>query len=554
MKIKIAIVGCFLILLFNNLFAQNTAISDVTYTPAASAVLDVYSTSKGLLIPRLTEAQKTAIASPDTGLLIYQIDASSGFWYYNGTQWMPFFNSENGWLTTGNSSLVDGTHFLGTTDNVPLTFKVNDQLSGRISGTDGSTYFGYNAGKNNLWSGSTFIGYLAGQSNTTGSGNCALGVSALRDNTTGTNNTAIGYTSMPVNTTGFDNAALGENTLYSNTTGSQNTANGSNTLYYNTTGNGNTACGQNSLYFNTTGNYNSGLGVNSLRLCTTGLRNVASGYQSLNAVTTGSNNTSAGYASGSTLTTGSNNTYIGSNADATTNALTNSTAIGYNAKVSSNNSMVLGGSGANLVNVGIGVSSPSNALSFDGTAARTAGMERNTTAATAGYAFTVQAGGAYSTGTNLNGGDLNLVSGISTGTGSSAIYFKTAAAGSSGATDNTPATRMTISGSGNVGIGTSSPATTLQVSGSVSVSARNTSGTTTLSATDYLVVNTGAAATWTLPSSPSTGRLIVIVNHGSGTITTSPAYRTASGTTTTSIAAGNAVQLVYENSEWKKIN
>src|SRR4051812_33828596 len=61
-----------------------------TTSPDASALLDLTSTSRGLLIPRMTEAQKNAIASPATGLLIYETDnATTGtyagqtptFWY-----------------------------------------------------------------------------------------------------------------------------------------------------------------------------------------------------------------------------------------------------------------------------------------------------------------------------------------------------------------------------------------------------------------------------------------------------------------------------------------
>ena len=60
-------------------FSQNTGISDVAHTPATSAVLDVYSTTKGMLTPRLTQAQRVAIASPAAGLLVYQTDATNRF-------------------------------------------------------------------------------------------------------------------------------------------------------------------------------------------------------------------------------------------------------------------------------------------------------------------------------------------------------------------------------------------------------------------------------------------------------------------------------------------
>ncbi len=53
----------------------------------ASAMLDVKSTDKGLLTPRMTEAQRDAISSPATGLMIYQTDGTAGFYYYNGSAW-----------------------------------------------------------------------------------------------------------------------------------------------------------------------------------------------------------------------------------------------------------------------------------------------------------------------------------------------------------------------------------------------------------------------------------------------------------------------------------
>ncbi len=56
--------------------------------PDASAMLDVKSVSKGVLIPRMTELEKINIPSPATGLLVFQTNGASGFYYYDGTQWV----------------------------------------------------------------------------------------------------------------------------------------------------------------------------------------------------------------------------------------------------------------------------------------------------------------------------------------------------------------------------------------------------------------------------------------------------------------------------------
>ncbi|MBF9220546.1 beta strand repeat-containing protein [Hymenobacter ruricola] len=68
--------------------AQNVGIG--TPTPNAKAALDIRATDKGLLVPRLTAAQRTAITSPPQGLMVYQTDGTAsggtqtGFWYYAG--------------------------------------------------------------------------------------------------------------------------------------------------------------------------------------------------------------------------------------------------------------------------------------------------------------------------------------------------------------------------------------------------------------------------------------------------------------------------------------
>lgn len=523
------------------LACSNLSIAQVgvgTITPNASSVLDLSSTTKGMLAPRMTAVQKNAIASPATGLLIYQTDGVANFYYYDGSQWLMMLDANRGWSTTGNANLVDGTNFIGTTDLVPLTLKVNNEKSGLIDPINSITTFGYQSGYVNTAANSTFFGNLSGKANTTGTGNSAFGSSSLTICNTGTNNSAFGTLTLTANTTGFDNSAFGYNALKTNITGAQNTAMGSGALFT-STGNGNSAFGQNSLYTNGAGTYNSGFGVNSLRLSTTGSRNVGQGYLSLEHNTTGSDNTGIGYNAGVTNTTGSNNTCIGSGSNVGGVALTNATALGYSSTVSSSNCLVLGGSGANLVKVGFGVSSPTNTLSFDGTAARTIWLERNTTAATAGFSLTLQSGGAYSTGTNLNGGDLNLSSGTSTGTGTSSISFLTSTASGSGSADNSPSTKMTIMGSGNVGIGITTPGTTLQVVG----------GITSTSPSSGIGYATGAGGTVTQITSKSTG---VTLSKNCGTITMQAAALAAGAivsftVTNTSVGANDVVHTQHDS-------
>ncbi len=73
------------ILFFATSAMAQVAINTSGNNPDASAMLEVTSTSKGLLIPRMTAAQRGQIANPATGLLVYQTDGTTGFYYNAGT-------------------------------------------------------------------------------------------------------------------------------------------------------------------------------------------------------------------------------------------------------------------------------------------------------------------------------------------------------------------------------------------------------------------------------------------------------------------------------------
>jgi len=236
----------------------------------------------------------------------------------------------------------------------------------------------------------TFVGLSAGNFSTTGVGNTAAGSSALMSNATGNDNTAIGIQALNFNTAGSFNTALGNNALFkntagngnvgigqgalsSNTTGGENSATGALTLENNTTGGANTATGDQALYGNTTGSNNTGAGFDALVSNTAGNNNSAFGTGALGntnpsdgGVIQGNNNTAMGASAGATNVTGSNDSFLGYASDASVNSLTNGTAIGAYAVVGESNALVLGGTGANAVNVGIGTSTPSQVLEVVG--------------------------------------------------------------------------------------------------------------------------------------------------------------------------------------------
>ena len=118
-----------------------------TTAPSASALLEIKSTTKGLLIPKMTQAQRDAIANPVKGLLIFQNNGTEGFYFFNGTSWVNIVNGRantnlgNLSATTAiNSSLLPGTTGLldlGSTTNAWR----NGFFSGNLTPTCAKKFF-----------------------------------------------------------------------------------------------------------------------------------------------------------------------------------------------------------------------------------------------------------------------------------------------------------------------------------------------------------------------------------------------------------------------------
>lgn len=213
----------------------------------------------------------------------------------NGTEdGLEFVAQSNDWKVLGNSGLSAATNFFGTTDNVPLRFRINNEKAGRIDGATNPN---------------TGIGYNVFNALTSGLINNAFGGYALSALTTGNQNNAFGYGALNLTTTGSWNSAFGDQTLVQNITGQQNTAVGFKALNANTNSY-NTAIGTNSLEFSTSGTLNTALGGYASRTNTTGQQNTALGYSALRLNSTGNNNTAVGVRAGYN-TVGSGNVFLG---------------------------------------------------------------------------------------------------------------------------------------------------------------------------------------------------------------------------------------------------
>jgi hypothetical protein len=122
-SILIFIVQCSLI------YAQQS-VGIGTTTPNSKAILDISSTSKGILIPRMTTVERVSIAAPPNGLLVYDMDKNE-LYHYNGTGWRAILNGEY-WLR----SAVSPNRFY-TLDSVGIGTGAPTQrldISGNIRG------------------------------------------------------------------------------------------------------------------------------------------------------------------------------------------------------------------------------------------------------------------------------------------------------------------------------------------------------------------------------------------------------------------------------------
>ena len=130
-----------ILILFQSSLAQNIGIG--TNAPSSNAILDIRSTSKGVLLPRLTTSQRNAIANPELGLMVFDTDKGT-LYLYDGLKWQRINFGEPGSSTlveVESSNAVAGDNFGNSVDingDYAVVGAPNDDVNGRID--QGSAY------------------------------------------------------------------------------------------------------------------------------------------------------------------------------------------------------------------------------------------------------------------------------------------------------------------------------------------------------------------------------------------------------------------------------
>ena len=294
----------------NNYFAGRTSFG--TNTLNSTAQLSINSTTRGFLAPRMLQAERNAIVSPATGLIVYQTDGTEGLYQYKAvggwaliggggggsmaiggsitgaTAGSVLFAGTSGVLQQDNANFFwdDTNNRLGILTTSPTTaFQVNGEMTLRNS--NNQNILVSNRFLNNVW-----FHNNSGTITSSAQFNVAIGSESMYNVTSASRNTAVGYQSLTTITTGESNTSIGFQSMRLNSVGTLNVA-----------------IGRQALELNLASN-NTAVGVNAARVNQNGTLLVAIGRQALEN-TTGDSNVGVGYQAGVSNTTGANNIFIG---------------------------------------------------------------------------------------------------------------------------------------------------------------------------------------------------------------------------------------------------
>ncbi|NBX87729.1 MAG: hypothetical protein EBQ97_04315, partial [Bacteroidetes bacterium] len=365
--------------------AQNVGINETGANPDPSAMLDIATSNKGILIPRLSKAQKSLIATPANGLLVYQTDDTVGLWYYENTKWVPVMrsitfgkgltggyiqgkgtvalkptgvtarkygamdsipvvtvNSEGqiiaattiatnflnktdtlwSWRIMGNKGTDDTKHFLGTQDNKALRFRVNNKWAGEISPKNDNISFGTDANNTSNGAQNIAIGLSALEKAANNKGDIiAIGQYALSSN-------GIGATGS---TQGIENIAIGPKVMSGNRSGSYNVGLGQRVMETGQFNYGNIGIGFEAMKQSYNSYYNVAIGMYAMSYNQTGNYNTAIGYASMLYNGNGYYNCAYGFYSLVYNSTGAGNTASGMYSMGVNTSGSWNTASGYQA-------------------------------------------------------------------------------------------------------------------------------------------------------------------------------------------------------------------------------
>ncbi|MEM6699011.1 MAG: tail fiber protein, partial [Bacteroidota bacterium] len=230
---------------------SQVSINEDNTEPAPSAMLDISSNDKGLLIPRMDSTSRNNITNPAEGLMVFDSTTNS-FWYYI-----------TNWIEIGRATLLADTD--GDT-RIAVEKGEDDDLikfdlagtefmrldSGRIEilNTGRSVFIGNAAGANDSFDNNEniFIGDSTGHFNTTGADNVMIGTRSGALNISGSRNAFLGSYAGERNTTGENNVYIGSNAGERNTTGKRNTYIGDGAGRLNTSGSDNVFIGYSAGY------------------------------------------------------------------------------------------------------------------------------------------------------------------------------------------------------------------------------------------------------------------------------------------------------------------
>lgn len=135
----------------NDITSNNTGNVGIGGTPNAAAKLDISATNKGILIPRITQANRPA--TPVEGLMIYQTDNTPGFYYYNSGSWKRVVN---------NTEIAASGSIIPFSSGTPVVLTT---ILGGLTGTTGLVGFGNSA---------SGVSLLGGNIDLTGAGGTLL--------------------------------------------------------------------------------------------------------------------------------------------------------------------------------------------------------------------------------------------------------------------------------------------------------------------------------------------------------------------------------------------